>query len=57
MTDDKIQTGLRIPAKRYAELQAMAEQTGVSLNSLILMLVDLGLSIRSATIILPQESQ
>lgn len=46
MEQEKIQTGLRIPAGRYAELQEVAEVVGVSMNSLILMLVDLGLSVR-----------
>lgn len=45
--DDKIQTGLRIPEARYAELETLARETGVSLNALILMLVDLGLSVRN----------
>lgn len=44
MKNDKIQTGLRIPAKRYDELSAIATRSGVSLNSLILYLVDIGLS-------------
>lgn len=49
---DKIQTGLRIPSKRYEELhyeelQYISQEIGVSLNSLILMLIDLGLSLRS----------
>lgn len=47
---DKIQTGLRIPATRYAELTSLAEKMGVSLNALILMLVDLGLQVRNGTI-------
>lgn len=44
---DKIQTGLRIPSKRYEELQNISQEIGVSLNSLILMLIDLGLLLRS----------
>ena len=43
MQDNKIQTGLRIPEARYNELKAMADNSGVSLNALILMLVDIGL--------------
>ena len=43
-TNDKIQTGLRIPAQSCAELSCMAEVMGISLNSLILFLVDIGLS-------------
>ena len=52
---EKIQTGLRIPAKRYEELQALSAQVGVSLNALILMLVDFALSLRKGSIIPPQE--
>lgn len=44
MKDDKIQTGLRIPQSRYDELKDMADRSGVSLNALILLLVDVGLS-------------
>lgn len=55
-TDDKIQTGLRIPFERYAELNALAETTGISLNSLILALVDLGLSVRNGHIFIQRES-
>jgi hypothetical protein len=44
MKDDKIQTGLRIPQTRYEELRIMAEKSGISLNTLILFLVDVGLS-------------
>lgn len=40
----KIQTGLRIPEERYETLLNMSEDMGVSLNSLVLMLVDVGLS-------------
>ncbi len=55
MRDDKIQTGLRIPQKRYEELTTIAEEMGVSLNSLILMLVDLGLTLRNGRVILQRE--
>ncbi len=44
MKDCKVQTGLRIPQDRYDELRMMAEKSGVSLNSIILFLVDVGLS-------------
>ena len=40
----KIQTGLIIPEKRYDELSTIAARSGISLNSLILYLVDIGLS-------------
>lgn len=43
-TNDKIQTGLRIPEQRCAELSRMAETMGISLNALVLLLVDIGLS-------------
>jgi len=46
----KIQTGLRIPEERYNELVQIAEEMGVSLNALILMLLDLGLSVRKGTV-------
>ncbi len=52
---DKIQTGLRVPAARYKELVTISEEMGVSLNSLILMLVDLGLSLRSDRVTLHQK--
>lgn len=55
MKDDKIQTGLRIPQRRYEELTALASEMGVSLNSLILMLVDFGLTLRNGRIILHQS--
>lgn len=47
MRDDKIQTGLRIPQARYEELVLLANKIGVSLNALILILIDLGLSVQS----------
>lgn len=40
---EKIQTGLRIPQNRYEELGALSNEMGVSLNALVLMLIDLGL--------------
>lgn len=44
MKDDKIQTGLRIPQNRYNELKRRSDESGISLNALILFLVDIGLS-------------
>ena len=44
MKEDKIQTGLRIPEGRYKELCEMAERSGVSLNALILCLVDVAMT-------------
>lgn len=57
MNDDKIQTGLRIPLSRYRELVLLANEMGVSLNALILMLVDLGLSVRNGKFNLPVEPE
>lgn len=42
--DDKIQTGLRIPQRQYEDLTLLANKMGVSLNSLALILIDVGLS-------------
>lgn len=39
-----IQTGLRVPENQYDRIREKAEKTGVSLNSLILILVDIGLN-------------
>lgn len=44
MKEDKIQTGLRIPQSRYEELSEMAARSGISLNAMILFLVEVGLS-------------
>ena len=44
--NDKIQTGLRLPVARYRQLAVLADEIGVSINALILMLIDLGLSLR-----------
>lgn len=41
----KIQTGLRIPEKQYERLKKMADRMGVSINSLMLILIDYGLKI------------
>lgn len=41
---EKVQTGLRIPDKRYVELCKLADEMGVSLNTLALVLIDVGLS-------------
>lgn len=54
---DKIQAGLRIPEKRHQELTIMAEEMGVSVNSLMLMLIDLGLTLRNGRIILHEKSE
>lgn len=44
MKDDKIQTGLRIPFDRYTELKEIADRSGTSINSIILLLIDAGLN-------------
>lgn len=44
MADDKIQTGLRIPESQYERLKEKAEKMGVSINQLVLVLVDIGLN-------------
>ena len=54
---DKVQTGLRIPVNRYEELLALADTMGVSINSLLLMLIDLGLSARNNTVLTPREQK
>ena len=52
---DKVQTGLRIPEKRYNELVSISEDVGVSVNSLILMLIDIGLILQKGQIILQEK--
>ena len=42
--EDKIQTGLRVPERQYERLAVFADRTGVSINALILMLIDIGLN-------------
>ena len=44
MTEDKIQTGLRIPEGQYIKIKERADRMGVSINQLILVLVDIGLN-------------
>lgn len=38
----KVQTGLRIPEQKYEALAAYADRIGVSINALVLMLIDIG---------------
>lgn len=40
--EDKIQTGLRVPERQYQRLVETADRMGVSLNALILMLIEMG---------------
>lgn len=42
--EDKIQTGLRIPENQYSRIKERADRMGVSINQLILVLVDIGLN-------------
>lgn len=44
MNDFRIQTGLRIPENQYERLKAHSERMGVSLNSMMLTLIDIGLN-------------
>ena len=43
LLDNKVQTGLRIPEERYEKLTAAAQAAGVSLNTMLLMLIDVGM--------------
>lgn len=43
--EDKIQTGLRIPEGQYKRLTDISDRMGVSINALILMLIDIGLNL------------
>ena len=40
----KVQTGLRIPEPQYDRLAKEAGRMGISINALVLMLVDVGFS-------------
>lgn len=42
--EDKIQTGLRVPEGQYNRLSDISSRMGVSINALILMLIDIGLN-------------
>jgi predicted HicB family RNase H-like nuclease len=42
--EDKIQTGLRIPERQYNRVKEKADRMGVSINQLILVLIDTGLN-------------
>jgi len=42
--EDKIQTGLRIPEGQYKRLTDISDRMGVSINALILVLIDIGLN-------------
>lgn len=40
----KIQTGLRIPENQYERILENADRAGVSINQMVLILVDIGLN-------------
>lgn len=40
---NNVQTGLRLPEALYNQLRETAERTGVSINSQILYLIDIGI--------------
>lgn len=42
MREAKIQTGLRIPQARYEEIVNLSEQSGASINTVLLMLMEIG---------------
>lgn len=44
MSEEKIQTGLRIPEKQYGRIKKQADRMGISINQLVLVLVDIGLN-------------
>lgn len=44
MEEYKIQTGLRLPEGQYNRIKEQAERMGISINQLILVLVDIGLN-------------
>ena len=55
--EERIQTGLRIPEKRYEELNLLAKEIGVSLNSLLLLLIDMGLTLRNGRVTFHPEGE
>lgn len=44
MTEDKIQTGLRVPESQYNKIKENVQRSGISINQYILMLIDIGLN-------------
>ena len=40
----KVQTGLRIPERQYMKLSREADRIGISINALVLLLIDVGYS-------------
>lgn len=43
--EKKVQTGLRIPESRYNKIKEISERTGISINSVTVMMIDLGLNL------------
>ena len=41
---EKILTGLRVPVNQYERIKEKADKIGISINQLILMLIDIGLN-------------
>lgn len=44
MGESKIQTGLRLPEKQYQRVLKKADTLGVSINQLLLVVIDIGLN-------------
>lgn len=40
----KVQTGLRIPENQYERIKEKADKIGISINQMVLILVDIGLN-------------
>lgn len=53
---NKIQTGLRLPEEVYDNLQARANEMGVSINQLILVLISIGMKFLDEGVI-PLQSE
>ena len=43
--EKKVQTGLRIPESRHKKIKEISERTGISINSVTVMMIDLGLNL------------
>ncbi len=54
--NNKIQTGLRIPEKIHTDLQNRASQMGVSVNQLVLILINIGIKFLDEGVI-PQSDK
>ena len=54
---DKIQTGLRVPEPLYEWIQERATQSGMSVNSQILMLIDIGRTLVENGFIQPAKQE